>query len=114
MGLWVRTAVSYVLVTLAAVLLVEAVLIGFYAPRLISDKVNEQGVLTDVQGEIAGLALKLSSQVSARGGAGVGAGVAPFVAAGSPARSRALTWLDSFNASPAMSLCTSVSTPCSL
>ncbi len=73
MGLWLRTAVSYVLVTIGAVLLVEAVLIGVYTPRVIGDKLNEQSVLTDVRGEAAGVAVKLSLQWSARGGPASGA-----------------------------------------
>ncbi|GIH19176.1 HAMP domain-containing sensor histidine kinase [Rugosimonospora africana] len=93
MGLWVRTAVSYVLVTLAAVLLVEAVLIGFYAPRLVSDKVNEEGVLADLRSDIQATALKLSVRISAGNGAGQPAtipaampGAAPRPATDGPVR----------------------------
>lgn len=74
MGLWVRTAVSYVLVTLAAVLLVEAVLVGVYAPRLVSEKVNDEGVLADLRSDIQATALKLSAQVSAGDSTGLPAG----------------------------------------
>lgn len=70
MGLWVRTAVSYVLVTLGAVLLVEAVLIGVYAPRAIDTKANEQTVLHNARDDASGLALKLSGQASADDGVG--------------------------------------------
>jgi signal transduction histidine kinase len=63
MGLWVRVAVSYVLVTLGAVLLVEAVLIGLSA-RVIGDTVSEHDRQGAVQTDTFSLALKLSSQVS--------------------------------------------------
>lgn len=71
MGLWFRTAMSYVLVTLGAVLLVETVLIGIYAPRVIGAKVDEQAVLNEVRNDDTDLALKLSNQISATDGAGL-------------------------------------------
>jgi signal transduction histidine kinase len=63
MGLWFRTAVSYVLVTLGAVLVVEAVLIGL-SSRVISVQADEQAARTAVQTDTFSLALKLSSQLS--------------------------------------------------
>src|SRR5215469_14564887 len=57
MGLWFRTAVSYVLVTLGAVL------IGL-SSRVIGAQANEQAARTAVQTDTFSLALKLSSQFS--------------------------------------------------
>jgi signal transduction histidine kinase len=74
MGLWVRVAVSYVLVTLGAVLLVEATLIGLSA-RVITDRVTEHDRQTAVQTETFSLALKVSSQISS--GAGTLPGTVP-------------------------------------
>src|SRR5262245_64210063 len=87
MGLWFRAAASYVLVTLGAVLLVEAVLIGVYAPRIITEKVNEQSVLGDVRADAGQLGLKLSSQVSANDGAGLPAAAPMATPGASPAPS---------------------------
>jgi signal transduction histidine kinase len=63
MGLWLRTAVSYVLVTLGAVLVVEAALIAF-SSRVITVQAGEQAARTAVQTDTFSLALKLSSQFS--------------------------------------------------
>lgn len=84
MGLWVRMAVSYMLVTFGAVLLVETVLIGIYAPRLVSDKVNEQNLLTDARTNAGALAMKLSSRATATDGLGFPAGVRTTTSGASP------------------------------
>ena len=78
-GLWVRTAVSFVLVTVGAVVLVEAVLIGLSA-RVIGDQVTEQDRLRDVRELVNGEALKLSSQVSQTGSADFPTATAPATA----------------------------------
>jgi signal transduction histidine kinase len=83
MGLWVRVAVSYVLVTLGAVLLVEAILIGLSA-RVISDRVGEQDRRGVVRTDTFSLALKLSSQVSSSA-----AGLPGVAASPDPAKSGA-------------------------
>jgi signal transduction histidine kinase len=64
MGLRVRVAASFVLVTLGAVLVVEALLIGFFTPPVIGAQVNERDQINAVRTEAAHQALKLSGQLS--------------------------------------------------
>jgi signal transduction histidine kinase len=61
MGLRVRVAVSFVLVTLGAVLVVEALLIGIFAPPVIGAQVDERSQLDQVRAEVADAALKVSN-----------------------------------------------------
>jgi signal transduction histidine kinase len=64
MGLRVRVAVSFVLVTLGAVLVVEALLIGFFTPPVIGEQVDERDQINAVRTDAAHQALKLSGELS--------------------------------------------------
>lgn len=64
MGLRVRMAVSYVLVTLGAVLVVETLLIGFFAPPVIGAQFAERDQINKVRATAVSLALKLAGQIS--------------------------------------------------
>jgi signal transduction histidine kinase len=61
MGLRVRVAVSFVLVTLGAVLVVEALLIGIFAPPVVDAQVDKRSQVNEVRVEAASLALKLGN-----------------------------------------------------
>jgi signal transduction histidine kinase len=60
MGLRVRVAVAFVLVTLGAVLVVEAVLIGIVAPPVIGAQVSERDQINQARANAAALAAKMS------------------------------------------------------
>jgi hypothetical protein len=57
----VRVAISFVLVTLGAVLVVEAVLIGIVAPPVIGAQVNERDQINQVRSDAAALATKMAN-----------------------------------------------------
>jgi signal transduction histidine kinase len=63
MGLRVRMAVSYVLVTLGAVLVVETLLIGLFAPPVIGAQVAEREQINRVHDSATTTAVKLSGQL---------------------------------------------------
>jgi len=60
MGLRVRVAMSFVLVTLGAVLVVEAVLIGVVAPPVIGAQVSIRDQINQVRADAVALAAKMS------------------------------------------------------
>jgi signal transduction histidine kinase len=64
MGLRVRVAASFVLVTLGAVLVVEALLIGFFAPPVIGAQVDERDQINGVRTVAANDAVRLSGELS--------------------------------------------------
>ncbi len=64
MGLRVRVASSFVLVTVGAVLVVEALLIGFFAPPVIGAQIDERDQVNAVRTAAANNALKLSGELS--------------------------------------------------
>jgi signal transduction histidine kinase len=66
MGLRVRVAVSYVLVTLGAVLVVEAVLIGF-ASSVIGAKTSERDLVNAAHSTAVNIASKYASELTATG-----------------------------------------------
>ncbi len=60
MGLRVRVAVSFVLVTLGAVVVVEALLIGIFAPPVIGSQVDERSRIERVRVDASDLAVKVA------------------------------------------------------
>ena len=61
MGLRVRVAVSFILVTLGAVLVVGALLIGIFAPPVIDAQVDERSQVNQVRAEAADAARKVEN-----------------------------------------------------
>jgi signal transduction histidine kinase len=61
MGLRTRVAASYVLVTVGAVLVMEALLIGIFAPPLIGAKVDERAQINSAYGDALSLAAKMAA-----------------------------------------------------
>jgi signal transduction histidine kinase len=60
MSLRTRVAASYVLVTVGAVLVMEALLIGIFAPPLIGEKVNERAQINGAFADAVSLAAKMA------------------------------------------------------